>query len=66
MLNTMGFLGEDDLFFSAVMVSGGYLSTSPPRSPSPYEVSKERGREIKKEGLTPLLDALCQTAVGMI
>ena len=63
MVTTMGFLGEDDLFFSAVMVSGGYLSTSPPRSPSPL---KERGREIKKEGLTPLLDALCQTAVGMI
>ena len=32
------------------------LSTSPPVSPSPYEVSKERGKK-KKEGLPPLLDA---------
>jgi len=28
------------------------MSTSPPRSPSPYEVSKERGKK-KKEGLYP-------------
>jgi len=33
------------------------LSTSPPVSPSPYEVSKERGKK-KKEGRKPLLDSL--------
>jgi len=37
-------------------MGGGIFSTSPPYSPSPYEVVKGEGEDIER-GAAPLLDA---------
>jgi hypothetical protein len=41
------------VYLLTVVVTIRGLSTSPPLSPSPYEVSKERG-DIKKRGFASL------------